>query len=140
MKSKHLICQNKTKYSSENLAIIDIERIKNKSTRDKVPIRAYLCQCGSWHLTSKVRRDDKIIEELKQENELLKKEIESLKKYHASKEQHDIAVDIRVKKVHEVLSYKNKIISDARKSNKDLICKIVQLEKKIQTQQTDPIC
>lgn len=139
MTSKILNCRHKVKYSSENLAIIDIERIQKKSNRDKVPIRAYLCnECGSWHLTSKQRRQDIVVSELKSEIELLKLQIESLKqdnenlkKYNASKQEHDIAVDIRVKKLHQLLSDKNKVIKYIRNDNKELICKMLQLEKKI---------
>lgn len=131
MPSKILICKHKVKYSSENAAIIDIERLQKISKRTKVPVRAYLCECGSWHLTSKLRKTDIVILELKSEIESLKKEIESLKKHNSSKQEHDIAVDVRVIKLHQVLSRKNKIIKQTRNSNKDLVCKIVQLEKQL---------
>ena len=40
-------------YSSEYFAIWDVDRIKKRSKHKLVPIRAYLCQCGAWHTTSK---------------------------------------------------------------------------------------
>lgn len=55
----------KVKYSTEEFALFDIERIKQKSTRNKIPSRAYLCFCGSWHLTSKIDRKDQVINELR---------------------------------------------------------------------------
>ncbi len=59
-------CQ-KVKYSSEHYAQLDLKRISKKSTRVKVPHRVYLCECGSWHLTSRVSREEIEIEKLRKE-------------------------------------------------------------------------
>lgn len=138
MTTKIINCKHKVKYISENHAMIDIERIQKKSNRDKVPIRAYLCECGSWHLTSKIKHSDIVISELRQEiiklNQNisnLKAENELLKNYNASKQEHDIAVDERIKKINQRLFEKNQVIKYIRNDNKDLICKILQLENRI---------
>lgn len=52
---------NKVKYASEALALSDIARIRKKSTREKIPTRAYKCSGGAWHLTS--RPDIKTIQQ-----------------------------------------------------------------------------
>lgn len=50
----------KTKYASAKWALLDIDRINKKSTRYKLPIRAYLCQfCGAWHITSEEYKANK---------------------------------------------------------------------------------
>jgi hypothetical protein len=50
---KVYICK-KVKFANEKEAELGLQKIMENSDRDKVPIRAYLCNCGSWHLTSKV--------------------------------------------------------------------------------------
>lgn len=55
----------KTRYSSEVFAMLDIARIRSKSNRDKVPVRAYKCpECKYWHLTSKHSRAQEAIKML----------------------------------------------------------------------------
>lgn len=44
----------KVKYADKITAELDIAKIKKRSTRDVIPVRAYLCpMCKAWHLTSK---------------------------------------------------------------------------------------
>jgi hypothetical protein len=49
---KIYICK-KVKFANEKEAELGLQKIMENSDRDKVPIRSYLCKCGSWHLTSK---------------------------------------------------------------------------------------
>jgi hypothetical protein len=77
------MCQNKTRYTSEDFALKDIERIQSKSARDKVPQRTYKCNiCGFWHLTSQVSKEDlfREIGALKAENKELQAENKELKR------------------------------------------------------------
>ena len=75
----------KTRFATEKDAAFYISKIKNKSTRDVIPTRSYLCRCGAWHLTSKkdfVGENNELllkvtfleeqVKKLKIENELLK--------------------------------------------------------------------
>ena len=44
----------KVSFATEAGANADIIKIKNKSNRKTIPIRAYHCwKCNGWHLTSK---------------------------------------------------------------------------------------
>ena len=46
---------NKSKFADEKAAIFYIKKLKDTSTRNDVPVRAYLCpDCNSWHITKKV--------------------------------------------------------------------------------------
>ena len=46
-------CHKKVRFGSEKAAQYTIDKIKNKSKRSRIPTRAYKCNCGAWHLTSK---------------------------------------------------------------------------------------
>jgi mannose-1-phosphate guanylyltransferase len=52
MKKKKWACDNKKRFSSCRDAHISIDVINRTSNRDVIPIRAYHCDCGFWHLTS----------------------------------------------------------------------------------------
>lgn len=66
----------KISFLNEAQAIFYIDKLKNTSTRTKVPTRAYLCQdCLNWHLTSKgsYAEENPLILELQNKNDELKK-------------------------------------------------------------------
>ena len=48
-----MIC-NKTNYKTKQKVIADLKRIVLNSTRKTKPCRYYLCECGNYHLTSKI--------------------------------------------------------------------------------------
>ena len=79
-----MLC-SKSKYATEKFALDDIARIKSKSTRCKVPVAAYLCRCGFWHLTSQPNKDARI-----KELEVLveKKKLEMAGNMHVSIEEY----------------------------------------------------
>jgi hypothetical protein len=68
----------KISFLNEAQAIFYIDKLKNTSTRTKVPTRAYLCQdCLNWHLTSKgsYAEENPLIEELKEKIKLYEEQI-----------------------------------------------------------------
>lgn len=77
----------KVSFINEKFANEYIEKLQKTSTRQRKPIRAYLCsQCLTWHLTSKTEFDEDEIkvlkEKVKQKNILitaLNKRINELK-------------------------------------------------------------
>lgn len=120
----------KTKYSIKQSALDDIERIKNVSTREVIPLRAYLCKiCNTWHLTSALSKQDIFMRELQQENRNLREETKLLKQQTISKIDHDAQVDIKCKKLGETINQKQKEIKRLKTDNSDLIAKLIQLEK-----------
>lgn len=144
----------KVKYRSEVAANYDLEHIRKISKRKIIPCRAYLCECGSWHLTSRhSEKDYKVLQlqllalkniniELQNENIKLDKEnsVFKSKKYavlaqaqtaEQAQRQHKIDVDIRVKKMQQTLVAKNKQIKTYRNQNISQITKILELERKI---------
>lgn len=72
----------KTKFADEASEEFYISKLKRTSVRDRVPLRAYLCQyCCCWHLTSKVDTHQPIkVLEIEKENDRLKLEIDTMNK------------------------------------------------------------
>lgn len=69
---------SKTKFSTEENAKFYVEKLKKTSTRNKVPIRTYLCEhCLQWHLTS-ANNEETRIEKYKAEIKRLGAEIHKL--------------------------------------------------------------
>ena len=64
----------KVKYSSEKDALFALDKIRLDSNRKVIPIRAYHCHCGLWHLTSRLD-----IKDIQKENEKLRTELSELK-------------------------------------------------------------
>lgn len=144
-------CQ-KTKFRTKQDADINIAQIKrrtigslaNPETPRKIPMRAYLCpDCGSWHLTSKLKSYDELNEEIEFVNERFakmtlqfqrvvsfdntevlkrKKEVKDLQtamknlhaKYHAQKEK----LEALQKKHHAVCTERDQLKSQLKKSDK----------------------
>jgi predicted RNase H-like nuclease (RuvC/YqgF family) len=150
----------KTRFATEKDAQFYIGKIKTKSDRAIIPIRAYLCRCGAWHLTSKkdfVGENDVLVKQvvnlesqinkLKEENEFLKnknvreidlplvKQLQAenrlLQSRNSKETEKIINADDRVKKLNETINQKNRLISTLRADSEKLIIKIMQLEKKI---------
>lgn len=129
----------KTKYTSEEFALDDIKRIKKKSIRDKVPTRAYLCKfCNFWHLTSsqdwkkEALEKDLRITELTQELGEVKVELEKLKKATNREDRIAVKADERVKEANNRVAKQKELVRKLRESNEDLICKNIQLQKKLE--------
>ena len=135
----------KTQYASEEFALDHIKRIIKKSTRDKVPTRAYLCNiCNLWHLTSskdwkeEVRlKDLKIsfldgdVRVLRDEIKILKAEIEKIKKANNKEDRVAVKADARVQEANNRVKKVTENFKKLRKDQNDLICKNIQLQKKI---------
>lgn len=120
----------KTKYASQHFADLDILRIKKKSKRSRIPIRSYLCECGSWHLTSK---DDSLHDKiafLSKEIDRLTNENNKLTTTQSNDYDLKIKIDEKVLFLTKEVSRKNKIIAQLRLDNADLIGKLVSLQKK----------
>lgn len=64
----------KIKYKAENDALLALNKIKKDTKRKIVPIRAYHCHCGAWHLTSRLD-----VKDIQEENQKLRQEISQLK-------------------------------------------------------------
>ena len=60
IKSPSLKCAKKVRFLTEKDAQYSLDKITRVSDRKKKPVRAYYCDCGGWHLTSKP--DNKIRE------------------------------------------------------------------------------
>lgn len=68
-------CGNKSRFASEGDANISIKRLRK--SHDGLIYRAYLCECGLWHISTKPAISDS---ELRRENKKLKDKCEQLKK------------------------------------------------------------
>lgn len=139
----------KVRYPSEAFAMLDIARIRNQSTRDKVPLRAYLCpMCNYWHLTSKAlsEQDKSLVEQIK----ALKSELAQYKHYknevtivrtrceHLKEENKkmrkqindEACADERVKELNQKITKLNKEYKKLRENNSYLISENLQLKSK----------
>ena len=135
MENNNFECK-KVQYSSEEYALFDVRRIKKISERSKMPVRAYLCFCGSWHLTSRADKKDEIISELKIKNNELEKQIKELGNLGKSNAEERLALRtnktiIELRKGMETCTQRNKILV---KNNNDLISQLVQLKNNSNTQ------
>lgn len=120
----------KTSYANEGAANDDILRIQAKSKRNKVPQRAYLCDCGKWHLTSQSINWIDRINKLREEIKTLKLEILILQKTE-SKE-----IRLQLKKDEQIIAMRKgeqknlDTIKRLRSDNRELIDEIIQLKNK----------
>ena len=100
----------KISFLNEAQAIFYIDKLRNTSTRTKVPTRAYLCQdCLNWHLTSKGAYADEnpLIENLREKCKNLEAEIK-LK-------------DAEIKKLVKALKKNYAITNILKKEKKNLL-------------------
>ena len=135
---------DKVRYTSERFALMDIDRIKKISTRDKIPVRAYFCNlCSFWHLTSAKSKNDEIRDKkvlaLEKEIVALKDEVRALKiALNEQKNQNNKEDRLLLKKDHKVTELirsadsLNKQIKKIRLESNDLITKNLQLERKLE--------
>jgi hypothetical protein len=135
MENNYFECK-KVQYASEEYALFDVRRIKKISDRSKMPVRAYLCFCGSWHLTSRADKKDEIISELKIKNNELEKQIKELGNLGKSNADEKLALRtnktiIELRKGMETCTKRNKILV---KNNNDLISQLVQFKNNSNTQ------
>lgn len=129
MQNNYFECK-KVQYASEEYALYDVRRIKKISERSKMPVRAYLCFCGSWHLTSRADKKDEIISELKIKNNELEKQIKELSNLGKSNADERLALRtnktiIELRKGMETCTQRNKILV---KNNSDLISQLIQFK------------
>lgn len=133
--NKKEFCSGKTSYSSERFANEDIERIQKRSKRAVVPQRAYLCICGSWHLTSKKSHKQFLIDSLnsqilehKTKIAALEKELSAIK-IVPQEQRKELMRDIvltEIKKQNKALAESNKKI---RKDNQTLMARNLKLQE-----------
>ena len=119
------VCK-KVRFNNEENALFSLKKITTTSTRKVVPIRAYLCQCGAWHLTS---RPDSFA--LLKENELLKLEIaqqkekiKELTSFERKIERVKVRADERVKEQRHVIQSLQKRLKEARNDRNNLIAQL----------------
>jgi hypothetical protein len=133
-----LVCDKKSRYASEKEALAHIEIIKKKSTREKIPVRAYMCQHGHWHITSKINSEKlletnnelgKQIEELKNEIILLKKLNEKILKKSNKEENVQVKVDKRIQELNKGMLELKKTIKRIRNDNQELIMENLKLKQ-----------
>jgi len=129
MENNHFDCK-KVQYASEEYALFDVRRIKKISERSKMPVRAYLCFCGSWHLTSRADKKDEIISELQIKNKQLEKQINEFNILGKLNAEERLVLRtnktiIELKKGMETCRERNKILV---KNNNDLISQLVKLK------------
>ena len=135
MENNHFDCK-KVQYATEEYALFDVNRIKQISNRSKMPVREYLCFCGSWHLTSRADKKDEIISELKIKNNELEKQIKELGNLGKSNADERLALRtnktiIELRKGMQTCTERNKILV---KNNNDLISQLVQFKNNSNTQ------
>jgi hypothetical protein len=126
----------KVQYTSERFAMMDIDRIKKKSNRDKVPVRAYFCDiCDFWHLTSTKDKNtelkDNRILSLEAEIKTLKLKINELEKSNNKEDRALVKADERVVELTKGLVKHKELIRKIRYESNDLISKNIQLQNKI---------
>lgn len=121
----------KVKYTTERFALEDIDRIKRKSIRKKIPTRAYFCKCGFWHLTSKPDKRDEVVFALLDEIKLLKHKLDSLTLEKNREDRIQIKTDIRIKELNERNKKLQKTNSSIRYDLSTVIAKNIQLQRQI---------
>jgi len=138
---QNLECNKKSCYASEKEALKHIEIIKKKSTRDKIPVRAYFCQNGHWHITSKISSEKlletnnelgRLIEEQKQEINLLKGLNSVILSKNNKKENIEVKTDKRIQELNKAILELKKTIKRIRNDNQELIMDNIQLKHQLQ--------
>lgn len=137
------VCK-KVKFATKKDAEFSISKIKNTSTRDVIPVRAYECKCGAWHLTSKrdMHNDANRIQELEGEKELLNAKIKKLQealKNADKKSDKENKLEAKknglVKQLNHQLLISKKTIERIRKDNEDLIIRLLKLNEQLNGKQ-----
>jgi uncharacterized protein (UPF0335 family) len=131
LKEKILPCASKVKFATEKDALFSLEKITKTSKRDVIPIRAYHCNCGSWHLTSKTNKfSEQVtpyvdrIKELESEVETMKSVILDLTRKNNKEENVKVKADARVIQLQKQNKVQNETIARLRKDVSDLIVRL----------------
>ena len=117
----------KVSFGNEQIALFHINKLKLNSDRNRIPIRTYKCECGAWHLTSRISFED-----IRQENDEvrlqaielvkeiidLKAEVEFLTGKNAHKAVIALKHDPEISKLKKQLIEANKTISKFVKKQK----------------------
>jgi hypothetical protein len=139
------VCK-KVKFATKKDAEFSISKIKNTSTRNVIPVRAYECKCGAWHLTSKrdMHNDANRIQELEEEKELLNAKIKELEQALKSTDKQsdkeykiEAKKDKLVKELNHQLKLSLKTNERIRKDNEELIIRLIKLNEKLNGKQLD---
>lgn len=131
----------KTKYKDLAAAEQDIARIKKKSTRERLPNRAYHCpHCNGWHITSRPDHLETLQQntELKEKVLLLAAEVELLKEHLAAEKSHNnqkanrvIRTNDTVKQLNETINKKCAEITALKHDNYNYMAKNIALQAHI---------
>lgn len=122
----------KTKYSTQQFALDDIERIRKTSNRDVVPAREYWCtECKCWHLTSKPDYKDKLVEILRNEINVLKRQLEEYKNEESADMRAKVKIAERVQALTKCNKRQQQEIKKLRQDNSNHITQLCQLHKEV---------
>lgn len=131
LKEKVLPCSGKVKFATEKDALFSLDKITKTSKRKIIPIRAYHCECGKWHLTSKTDKfSEQVtpyvdrIKELESEAETMKAIISDLTKKNNKEENIKVKADSRVIQLQKQSKVQNETIARLRKDVSDLIVRL----------------
>ncbi len=141
----------KIKYASQKIALLDIAKFnqRNEGKPNFILLtHAYLCNCGSWHISSRNDFNDAIIEKLRDELEIrrqeilsLKKEIQDLNKQYVSETTKEAFKELRKEDAYTQL---RKQVSDSNEAKKkiqmrfnDVIALNIQLQNHIDALQKE---
>jgi uncharacterized protein (UPF0335 family) len=131
LKNKILPCASKVKFATEKDALFSLDKITKTSKRKVIPIRAYHCECGGWHLTSKTDKfSEQVtpfkerIEELELETKSLKQTIEELTRKNNKEENVKVKADARVVQLQKRNKVQDETIARLRKDVSDLIVRL----------------
>lgn len=129
----------KTRFASEEAAKFYLDKIKLNSNRDKIPIRAYKCACGAWHLTKRVRIEDveeenlqlrELTVELVEKNENLKAEIKNLTKRLKVQDKATANTEPAYKQLKEKINKQQRQIKDLQDIRNQLFAQLQKFTKK----------
>jgi hypothetical protein len=124
----------KVSFGSEAMANEDIKRIKNKSTRQVVPTRAYNCnKCGGWHLTS---QPNWIVhtKNLECKIEILETKVKSLEGLNSSLRIGEIGKFVKKNEQQkQTIDNRNVTIKKLQKTNVELMDNLIKANIKLNT-------
>lgn len=138
----------KVMYASEQQANADIARIKQKSTRAKLPTRAYQCsKCNLWHLTSLPDYKSLYTEQLSENQKIksgayakslelkvfkLQQKLDSMGTFTQSKIDKELHIEPRIKALNLTISKQAAEITRLKKEANQLINELIVLKNKQQ--------
>jgi len=136
----------KVMYASEQQANADIARIKQKSTRTKLPTRAYQCtKCNLWHLTSLPDYKALYTEQLAENQKIksgayvkslelkvfkLQQKLDTIGTFTQSKIDKELHIEPRIKTLNATISKQASQITKLKKEASQLINELIVLKSK----------